>query len=283
MDSWVWLLSSFVKITLFAFCRILMKLGFWTELLNISSVLVLWHKFSAHPFLRVLNIRNVMLHVLGGDYLLISHVVLVDFAQNWADLLCSQMASVAVYCLLSWSWWGGARRGGTGLLSEIPSCNPASLQWRAEWAVEVTAGSTHTPALCGTVQSAFWFQPLVSASDTVCREAFLWEKLGVAILILKEPEEVCLTSFFFSEEENLMAEPVASKCWVPSSVWQHVTCYLMSCYMLEWVGICGKFPFLSFFIIFLLTQNLFLSAEIRFLGFFLKYLDLWDFPIGPEI
>ena len=41
-----------------------------------------------------------------------------------------------------------------------------------------------------------------------------------------------------------------------------------------------SFPF---FIIFLLTQNLFLSAEIRFLGFFLKYLDLWDFPIGPEI
>lgn len=73
-----------------------MKPGFWIELLNISSILLLWHKYSAHCFLRVLNERNVMLHVLGlnlkiastdsvgGSYLLISHVVHVDFAQfSW--------------------------------------------------------------------------------------------------------------------------------------------------------------------------------------------------------
>jgi hypothetical protein len=54
-----------------------------------------------------------MLHVLGlsfkksstdsvgGSYFLISHVVRVDFAQNWADLLCSQMASVAEFIAFS--------------------------------------------------------------------------------------------------------------------------------------------------------------------------------------
>ena len=73
-----------------------------------------------------------MLHVLGGDYLLISHVVLVDFAQNWADLLCSQMASVAEFIAFSPDPGGVEQGEGTGLLSEIPSCNPASLQWRAE-------------------------------------------------------------------------------------------------------------------------------------------------------
>lgn len=38
---------------------------------------------------------------VGGSYFLISHVVRVDFAQNWADLLCSQMASVAEFIAFS--------------------------------------------------------------------------------------------------------------------------------------------------------------------------------------
>ena len=41
-----------------------------------------------------------------------------------------------------------------------------------------------------------------------------------------------------------------------------------------------SFPF--FLYNFFLTQNRFLSAEIRFPGFFLKRLDLGDFPVGPE-
>lgn len=61
------------------------------------------------------------------------------------------MASVAVYCLFSWGG-GGKEEGeeGNGLLPGIIAFNPASLRQRAEWAVEVTAGSTRKPALHST-------------------------------------------------------------------------------------------------------------------------------------
>lgn len=194
MDSWVWLLSSFVKNTLFAFCRILMKLGFWTELLSISSVLVLWHKFSAHPFLRVLNIRNVMLHVLGGGYLLISHVVRVDFSQNWADLLCSQMASVAEF--IAFCPDPGGVEQGEGVLAYFLKFHPAILLPSSGGQSELwkLLQGLHRHLLCVGLYNLLSGFSRWSVHPTVCREAFLWEKLGVAILILKELE-VCLTSF----------------------------------------------------------------------------------------
>ena len=88
---------------------------------------------------------------VGGSYFLISHVVRVDFAQNWADLLCSQMASVAEFIAFSPDPDGMGQ--GEAVLAYFLRFHPAILLPSNGGQSELwkLLQGLHTPALCGPV------------------------------------------------------------------------------------------------------------------------------------